>query len=202
MYNREYQKILLADIAGTAIDKSVYKPYIFGTTISFARGGNSAEYINISDGWGGQEDLHRCAVGKTSVIRLYIPDGAHRNLRLTVNGFGVWNQKLSDAQQITVYANDTQLAIWQVGGVAPYSVIIPDYIMADNTLVLRFVAAQPHSPPPDKRKLSMAVRNIVIDKVYGATVKRQIGIWIKDNLMDGGVPQTFDTDVVADEDWS
>lgn len=201
IYNREYRKTLITDIINTTTDKSKFKPYILGTNISFARNGNSAEYINVSDGWGGQEDVHRCALGNTSVLRLYIPDGAGTTLRLTVDAFGVFAPKIYDSQKITVYANDNMVTVWYVGYDGPFSVVIPDWIMIDNTLVLRFEAAAPYAPPPDKRKISMAVKNIVIEKIYGARIKREIGLWIKNNLMNGGIQQTYDTDIVTDDNW-
>ena len=68
-------------------------------------------------------------------------------------------------------------------------------------MTIRFVPEKPYSPPPDIRKLSMAVREITIDRVLGAQTKRKVGKWVKDNLMGGGVKQTYDTNISAEEEW-
>ena len=46
----------------------------------------------------------------------------------------------------------------------------------------------------------MAVREITVERVLGAQTKRKIGIWIKQNLMDGGMPQTYDTDISTNDE--
>lgn len=196
-YNRQLQN----DIKTTSIDKKLYKPYILGTTISFAEGGNSADFVKMSDGWGGQEPEHRCAVGKNTIINLYIPDSVDASLRLTVDAFGVFPPKTDKYQEVTVYANDEKLGEWRVGLDGPFVIEIPNGIIKDNTLTLRFMAAKPYSPPPDVRKLSMAVREIKIERILGAQTKKKIGKWIKYNLMDGGIKQTYDTNISKEEEW-
>ena len=47
----------------------------------------------------------------------------------------------------------------------------------------------------------MAVREIKIDGVLGAQTKRKIGKWIKENIMGGGVKQTYDTNISKEENW-
>ena len=44
----------------------------------------------------------------------------------------------------------------------------------------------------------MAVREIVIDRVFGAQTKRKIGIWVKNNIMGGGAKQVYDTETYDD----
>ena len=189
------------DIKNAAVDTEVYRPYLLGTRISFANGGNSADYIKMEDGWGGQEPEHRCAVGKRSVVRLYIPDSVGENLRLTIDGFGVFSFKTATYQEVKVYGNDVLMTTWQAGYDGPFTVDIPNNIITDNSLTLRFEFAKPHSPAGDKRKIGMAVRSMEIDRIVGSQTKRKIGKWVKYNLMGGGVKQEYDTAVSKDENW-
>ena len=69
IYKKVYVLSMRQDIKETAIDTSVFKPYILGERIDFSEQGNSTEYVKISDGWGGQEPEHRCAVGKNTVMK-------------------------------------------------------------------------------------------------------------------------------------
>lgn len=201
IYKQVYVLSMRQDIKETAIDTSVFKPYILGERIDFSEQGNSTEYVKISDGWGGQEPEHRCAVGKNTVMKLYIPDSIDASLRLTVDAFGVFPPKTDKYQEVTVYANDEKLGEWRVGLDGPFVIEIPNGIIKDNTLTLRFMAAKPYSPPPDVRKLSMAVREIKIERILGAQTKKKIGKWIKYNLMDGGIKQTYDTNISKEEEW-
>ncbi len=201
IYRIVYNKGLQNDIKTTTIDTKIFRPYILGTNISFAKGGNSSDFVKISDGWGGQEPKHRCAVGAQTVIRLYIPDSQGGNLRLTLDGFGVYPYKTEKYQEVTVFANDVKIAVWQAAHNGPFNVDIPTDLIKDNTLTIRFVPRKPYSPPPDTRKLSMAVREIKIDRVFGAQTKRKIGKWVKENLMGGGIKQNFDTNISKDDAW-
>ena len=200
VYNREYVRAATDDIRATDVDLNVFRPYIPGTTISFARGGNSADYVRTTDGWGGQEDEHRCTVGKSTIVRMYIPDATDSYLQLVVDAFGVYPAKFTTYQQITVFANDTEIAVWRVGSDGPFVVDIPSSIITDNTLTLRFDAARPYSPPGDRRKLGMAVRSIKIDRIFAGHTKQKIGRWIKKNIMDGGIRQEYDTSTSGSND--
>ncbi len=194
-------KRLEKDIIESGVDMEVFRPYILGTKISFAEGGNSADFVKTSDGWGGQEPEHRCAVGTQTVMRLYIPEGSGTPLRIVMDGFGVYPVKTATYQKVTIFANDVEIGVWHVGLDGPFSMDIPSSVMVDNKLTLRFVPESPYSPPPDVRKLSMAVKEIKIDKIFGAQTKRKIGKWLKEKVMGGGVKQTYDTNMVKDEDW-
>lgn len=200
IYRHQYNNAMMSDIATTTVDKNKFRPYILGTPISFARDGNSAEYIKTSDGWGGQEPEHRCALNMESVLNLYIPNGAGTDLRVTVDAFGVFNPNTTTYQQVTVLANGVQVAVWRVGYDGPFVANIPASVMSDDTLSLQFLATQPYTPPKDSRKIFMAVREITVERVLGAQTKRKIGIWIKQNLMDGGMPQTYDTDISTNDE--
>lgn len=197
VYYREYNEKLSSDIAAAAVDEKGLRPYILGTPIVFARDGNSNDYIQKSNGWGGQEPEHRCMQGSTTILNLYVPDSVGANLRLTVDGFGVYDPA-DGYQTIDVYANDTHLITWRVANDGPFMADIPNTVVTDGTLILRFEIAKPYTPPVDTRKLGMAVREIVIDRVFGAQTKRKIGIWVKNNIMGGGAKQVYDTETYDD----
>ena len=199
VFRREYNNALLSDIAMTTVDKTVFRPYVLGTDIVFANGGNSDDFINVADGWGEHEPMHRCAVGAKTIMRLYIPNGAGSGIRLIVDAFGVYNP--SDGfQTVNVYANDKHIATWNVGHDGPFVANIPESAIPTNTLILRFDAARPYSPPGDRRKLGMAVRSIKIDRIFAGHTKQKIGRWIKKNIMDGGIRQEYDTSTSGSND--
>lgn len=200
-YKQLYTVSVKKDIASTAVDTSVFRPYILGKEIDFSETGNSADYVSVKDGWGGQEPAHRCAVGSETIMRLYIPDSTGATLRLIVDAFGVFPPKTDKYQEITIFANDIEIGVWHVGFDGPFNIEIPSDIITDNTLTLRFVPAKPYSPPPDVRKLSMAVKTVKIEKIFGAQTKKKIGKWVKENLMDGGIKQTYDTNISKEEEW-
>lgn len=196
-YTLLYNKRLENEILSTNVDTKVFRPYILGTPITFKEGGNSAEFVKTADGWGGQEPEHRCMQGSTTILNLYVPDSVGANLRLTVDGFGVYDPA-DGYQTIDVYANDTHLITWRVANDGPFMADIPNTVVTDGTLILRFEIAKPYTPPVDTRKLGMAVREIVIDRVFGAQTKRKVGIWVKNNIMGGGAKQVYDTETYDD----
>ncbi len=201
VYTVSYNIKLKNDIENTSVDTKTFKPYMLGDAIDFSETGNSSDFVKTSDGWGGQEPEHRCAVGNSTVMRLYIPDSVGSDLRLRLDAFGVYPPDTATYQEFTIFANDVKIGVLRVGHDGPFSIDIPNGIITDNTLTLRFVPAGTYSPPPDTRKLSMAVREIKIDGVLGAQTKRKIGKWIKENIMGGGVKQTYDTNISKEENW-
>ena len=101
-YTLLYNKRLENEILSTNVDTKVFRPYILGTPITFKEGGNSAEFVKTADGWGGQEPEHRCAVGDSTVMRLYIPEAEGVALRITMDGFGVYPPKISKYQYFNI----------------------------------------------------------------------------------------------------
>ena len=184
VYTYQYRRILTNDIATANFDRNLYRPYVFGTVINFAADGNSADYVQSDNGWGDQEPAYRCTVGKNTTVHLYIPDGAKYNLRLVVNAMGVYPIKTASYQEIAVYTNDVHVATWHVSGNDSYRVDIPRAVMMDNTLTIRFEAAAPYCPPVDNRRLGMAVNQIQIERVIGAQLKRKLGRWFKNYIID------------------
>lgn len=185
VYRHKYNENLMENIANTAVDTDYYRPYVLGRNISFADGGNSAEFIRTSDGWGGQEPEHRCAIGNKSVIRLYIPNSVGADLRLTVDGFGVFNPKKYQNQEVNVYANEELVASWSAAYDGPFVANLPTNLVQNNTLTLRFEFSHPYKASKNSPAISMAVKNIRISRRIGVRLKQKIGKWIKEQLNGG-----------------
>ena len=162
------------------VDTSVFKPYIPNTEIIFNQNGNSDDFITTADGWGGQEPKHRCMIGKQIDLNLYVKDGKNSPLILGVYGFGVFNPVKYQYQEITVFANGTEIEKWHVSNRDEYTASIPAYLMKDDTLNLRFVAHEPHLQ--HNRQLAMAVQKITLTKKVAGRTRVKIGKWIKDKL--------------------
>lgn len=166
---------------GKNINKE-FKPYKPNTEIYFDKDGNTKQYIETKNGWGGQEPKWRCTVGKESVIKLYIKDGMDTPLILNVSGFGVYDHKNDKYQKITLFANDKEITQWNISGDKKYVANIPASIMKDNYLTLRFVIDKPYVSDVDTRALGMAVKQINLRKDIGNKTKKKIGKWLKDKL--------------------
>lgn len=174
--------------------------YNIGTNISFDANGNSKNFIKSSDGWGGQEPKHRCAIGNNSVINLYIPNAKDKNLRLDVDAFGVWNPE-QKYQKIEVYANDTKLTDWKMNDESTYSVDIPSALMTDNKISIRFHGLNPYTPTGDTRKISMAVLSVKIVKLRGRAEKQKIARWLKQQI-EKLFPETEEEKKARQEQWN
>ena len=169
-------------LKNATVDLSEYRPYVLNTDIEFNQDGNSVKYISSDYGWGGVEPKWRCTVGKESVVKLYIKDAKNTALVLNVYGFGVFNYKTEKNQKITVLANGTEIGEWAVGDNSKYSLKIPDSVMVDNSLTLKFVIDKPYVSAFDSRALGMAVRQMNIRKQFANKTKRKIGKWLKDKI--------------------
>ena len=169
-------------LKNATVDLSEYRPYVLNTDIDFTKDGNSVKYISSDYGWGGLEPKWRCTVGKESIVKLYIKDAKNTDLVVNVYGFGVFDYKNEKNQKITVFANGTELGVWGVGDNSKYSVKIPESVMVDNSLTLKFVIDKPYVSAIDSRPLGMAVRQMNIRKQFANKTKRKIGKWLKDKI--------------------
>ncbi|MFQ6729580.1 MAG: hypothetical protein ACLRFK_00795 [Alphaproteobacteria bacterium] len=165
-----------------SVDTNIFKPYIPNTEIIFSRDGNSSEYILMQNGWGGQEPKHRCMIGKQIDLNLYVKNGKNSPLILGVSGFGVFDTTKYSNQEITVFANGTQIDTWHVSKKEEYTASIPAYLMKDDTLNLRFVIHEPYTPKGDTRKIGMAVQRITLTKKIAGRTRVKIGKWLKNKL--------------------
>ena len=184
----------LAWTHGANVDLNVYKPYVPNTEIDFKKSGNSDKYIDMKNGWGGQEPKWRCIVGDNAEMKLYVKDGKDTQLVLRIMGFGVFDKETEQFQKITVYANDTEIETWNVAGNDYYTAKIPAAVMTDNTLVVRLAVDKPFVSNFDSRPLGMAVKEIMVGKNFANKTKIKIGKWLKNQLKDIEAPDYQDTD--------
>ena len=168
------------------VDTSVYKAYILNTNIDLSSGGNSTDFISEKDGWGDQESEYRCVLNNGAKIRLYVKDGQNTTLDFRVSGFGIYDYDLYPSQEVTVIANGTEVAKWSVADDSEYFARIPGRLMTDNTVEIELRVAHPYTPPVDKRKIGMAVKNITLGTPFAAKTKIKIGKWLKQKL--GALP--------------
>ena len=169
-------------LKNATVDLSEYRPYVLNTDIDFTKDGNSVKYISSDYGWGGLEPKWRCTVGKESIVKLYIKDAKNTDLVVNVYGFGVFDYKTEKNQKITVFANGTEIGAWDVGDNSRYSLKIPNSVMVDNSLTLKFVIDKPYVSAFDSRPLGMAVRQMNVRKQFANKTKRKIGKWLKDKI--------------------
>ena len=155
-----------------------YRLYNLGTQINFNHGGDSLDYIDVKNGWGGQEPEYRCTVGNESLVNLYIPESSGTVLKLHVLALGVFAEQDS-AQNVDVYANDQKIASWAVSGLDTYMATIPSSVAKDNKLTIKFVPNSPYSPDGDNRMLGMAVHSMKITKPVGGKTRVKLSLWLR-----------------------
>lgn len=158
-----------------------YRPYILGTEIDFSKSGNSAEFVSTDNGWGGQEKKFRCTVGKNTTTKLYIKNGANKDMELKFEAFGIYPE-VEGERIIDVYANEKKIKTITLVEKGIYTAKIPSEVMSNDKLDLRFYTSNPYKHPGGNRKLGMAVHSIKISNDYGLKTKRKIARWIKNNL--------------------
>lgn len=173
--------------------------YNLGTDISFEQEGNSRDFVKNSDGWGGQESKYRCAVGKNSVINLYIPKGQGKNLQVDIEAFGVFGPN-TRYQTVEVYANETNIGKCNMNEKYKYSVVVPSSVMTNDTLTIRFHGLKPYTPKGDTRKISMAVSSIKITKVWGYETSQNIARWLY-RQFDATFSETEEEKKARQEEW-
>ena len=158
-----------------------YVLYSVGTKITFNRGGNSADYTLRHPGWGGQEPEHRCIVGNVAELKLFVSDADGRDLRIKVDGFGVFAPD-EKCQNITVYANDTLIDKWCMRRPDIYTATIPASVMPNGALHIRFDVEKPYVSEVDVRALGAAVRGVSIHALNGQQTKKQLSRWIQKKI--------------------
>lgn len=156
-------------------DTGEYKPYIMGEQITFSIDGNSDLFVNRNDGWGEQEQIYRCTVSPDVSIKLYI-NNDEKYVKLKVLAAGSFPEPYK-SQEVTVFANNKQIATWDVGLQDWYEATIPASLIPDNKIELRFNMAHPYTPDGDTRKLGMIVSEIKLDTMHLIKTKKNITQW-------------------------
>ena len=169
-----------------------YAVYKLGKTIDFAADGNSLDFVPVSDAWGGQEARHRCINAKTAHIKLFVPDMDDSDLRLTIDLYGVYAPD-EKCQDISVFANDTQIAHWCVPRHDVFSAKIPSSVLSDDTIDIRFDIAKPYTSDIDFITRGAAVREITLERIRGNKTKKKISLWFQKIMWGGPVENPYNT---------
>lgn len=158
-----------------------YVVYNLGKTIDFTDDGNSLDFIAVSDAWGGQESTHRCINSSTAHIKLFVPDMGGSDLRFTIDLYGIYAPD-EKCQDISVFANNTQIAQWCVPRHDIFSAVIPASILSDGLIDIRLDIAKPYTSNIDFITRGAAVREITLEKIRGNQTKKKISRWVQDKL--------------------
>lgn len=169
-----------------------YVVYEAGKIIDFSQSGNSRTFAPEDGKWGGQEPKHRCITAKTAELKLFIPGGAGADFRFGIEAAGVFSPE-DTCQDITVFANNTQIAKWCMGRRSEYTAIIPASVMKDDHVDIRFEVAKPYVSEVDVRSLGASVRQIYLDRLVGQQTKRKLSLWIQKKMWGGPVENPYNT---------
>ena len=173
--------IAVALFSGETIDnKNIIVPegyvlYNPGKKIDFTEKGNSDTFIKESDGWGGQGDTFRCALGSDSVLNLYIHNDKMYDFKLELFGYSVFKPG-DNFQVIEVYANETRITDWYMNSQQTYTAVIPKELLQDGKLTIRFHAEKPYAPEENQIKVSMVVSSVRIKAIRGTGKAK---MWLK-----------------------
>ena len=142
-------------------------PYVLGTIVTFAKGGDSGRFR--SSGWSDTEEQHTWTEGNTAIVRFAgLPPSKPLSLKVTAVGFTKDPQMSSQPTQ--VYANGAKIADWDVRDKKQYSATIPSgTIDSAGKLTLEFRLPNAASPQSlgvsaDSRQLGLCVFDLVIDQ--------------------------------------
>lgn len=157
---------------GIAARELVIEPYVpqnlyaLGNVVSFDATGENAPFI--VSGWSKQEKTHRWTEGPRAAMSFYAEDvnpGEDLLLRLKAS---VYLGGGFSHQTIGVFANEKQVATWQMKGLDWYEAVIPAEVLDKTKLLdIVFTISDPTAPSDvsdskDPRKLGIAARELVI----------------------------------------
>ena len=106
------------------------KAYALGTVLTFGHGGNARRYLR--SGWHRPEDEFTWTTAGPAVLQLEIP-ATDRPLTLRMKLAGMIEREEVPVQPTKVFANDQQIAEWQVGATGEFSAVIPRHIASSGT---------------------------------------------------------------------
>jgi hypothetical protein len=158
-------------------DAGMYKPYVLGTNIGFKTGGNSTDFVRVEDGWGAPGKDFTFTIGKDTIMKLFIKDGANENLRVDMIGFGLHPDD-EEYQEMEVYANGTKVRTMRLFDKQEYFVRIPAKVMQTEELTIKFHFNKPYKPKDSKVSFGMSVEKMSVHKDYLIETKRAIYNWL------------------------
>ena len=124
------------------------KAYSLGTVLTFGHGGTARRYLR--SGWHRPEDEFTWTTAGPAVLQLEIP-ATDRPLMLRMRLTGMIDPREVPVQPTKVFANNQQIAEWQVGTTGEFSAVIPPQIASSGAPL----------------KLALLVENAVMPKDLG-----------------------------------
>ena len=171
--------------------KGFYK-YNIGDELELKINGNAENYLGA--GWSGFEKSFTWTDGQDAYINMFVKNAAGKKLQLNVYGHCIFDPENAQSQKITVYANGTELTTWDCKREhSSYRAVLPESVVGNGALEIRFNIDKPFSPGADTRKLGIAVKEIEISNISLSQTKLKIALWLKKILKVPENPTTEET---------
>lgn len=151
--------------------KQIDNTYKLGEIISFAKNGNSSNFIpnNLFSGWSNTENNYTWTEGNEAVLSLKNIYTKNNNIKIKLNAFPYLGAKLKQ-QKVDLFVDGIQVAKWNVTKDDWYEATIPKNTKNDGKLKIKIKISDPISPKEvgqsrDSRKLGIAVKQLVITEI-------------------------------------
>ena len=190
-------------ILGIAMKKLVLKPvdlknhkgfheYKIGEKLELRTDGNSEDYLG--QGWSGCEKRFTWTDDKNAYVNMFVKNAAGKRLQLVVSGHCIYDPETNKHQKITVYVNDKELEKWDCSrGESVYRAVLPESVVGDGVIQIKFNIDSPFSTGSDTRSLGMAVRTLQLTSFSSSRTKVKIALWLKKLLKVPENPITEET---------
>ncbi len=158
-----------------------FATYDIGDELLFAQGKGAEKYM--ASGWSSPEQSFTWTDGKDAYLNMFVKNAQDKKLRLAVSGHAVYGPKDSN-QKVTVYVNDKELSIWEVGKErGTYAVNLPESVVQNGALQIRLHINKPTKVGQDPRDLGMAVDMLKISQLFAAKTKTKVAFWVKNKVL-------------------
>jgi hypothetical protein len=139
--------------------------YHLGDKICFFSGYHGAKFL--SHGWSTPEKGHCWSNGSQAEISFRIGSQPHNDLLLYISCQGFLAGGLIDHQDVDIYVNEQFLTKWQVNDLKWFDLTIPQNLINNDCITIKFMINQPLSPfehnlSSDKRKLGISLNYMVL----------------------------------------
>jgi hypothetical protein len=139
--------------------------YHLGDKICFFSGYHGAKFL--SHGWSTPEQHHCWSDSSQAEISFQIGSQPHNDLLLYISCQGFLAGGLIDYQDVDIYVNEQFLTKWQVNGLKWFDLTIPQYLISNDCITIKFMINQPLSPfehnlSSDKRSLGISLNYMVL----------------------------------------
>ncbi len=152
---------------------SIYN-YNIGIPVCFSAKGNANQYL--LGGWSTPEPKHCWTDGNVAGLLFRLVKPLKSNLVLELKGFGYSVKGKIEHQNVNVMINGRKIASWKMKEDRWYNAVILKSMIVDGVNNILFEISDPAAPADfgqskDRRKLGMAVRELVIKEEKNQTHK-------------------------------